>query len=208
MPVKALAAAKSRLADALAPSQRARITTAMLTDVLRAVTTARRVDDVALVTRDPEVARIAAGFGACIIDDGGAVDLDGAVMAGLTWARAARGVERIVFLPADIPLVRAEDVDALIKATDSGPAIVPSRDGSGTNALVLHHPFAFHPAFDGASYRRHLERLGGRSERIPTPVAERIGLDIDTKEDLVRFRECGRGGGTQLEAALDALSIA
>src|SRR2546429_2762094 len=63
VPVKNLGDAKQRLVPALGPTARRELVRAMLSDVLAALRAAR-LDRVWVVTRDPEVVRLTAAFGA------------------------------------------------------------------------------------------------------------------------------------------------
>ena len=66
VPVKRFADSKCRLAGVLAPEARRQLSTAMLRDVLAALTATPGVDRIVLATSDPS----AAVFGCPIIDDG------------------------------------------------------------------------------------------------------------------------------------------
>ena len=71
---------------------------------------------------------------------------------------AAAGRERALFLPADLPLIRSEDIEAVIEAhsRSATDVIVPSTDESGTNALFVELPPRFQFAFGPDSFNRHL----------------------------------------------------
>src|SRR5689334_18067180 len=62
LPVKDFAQAKQRAAPALLPRQRAALARAMLSDVLRALASARRPERVIVYTASDEVARVARPF--------------------------------------------------------------------------------------------------------------------------------------------------
>src|SRR6266550_3800920 len=51
---------------------------------------------------------------------------------------AKRGVTALLRLPLDIPLVQSSDIDELLAVECAAPGlvIVPSRDGTGTNAIL------------------------------------------------------------------------
>ena len=95
----------------------------------------------------------------------------------------------IVQLPADIPLVTTDDVDALITAHGPAPAvtIAPSRDELGSNAVVCSPPDVLPFRFGDNSYFPHLDRA--RELGVEPTVVHRPGfaLDVDTPEDLRAF---------------------
>jgi 2-phospho-L-lactate guanylyltransferase len=110
----------------------------------------------------------------------------------------ASGYDKVMRLPADIPLVTAQDIDGLLEIDAGRPGVimVPSRDGSGTNSIIRTPPTLFPSRFGPDSLRLHSEeadRLGIRPFIINN---ERIALDIDEPDDLARLLECGRGTET------------
>ena len=98
VPVKRFADSKCRLAGVLAPEARRQLSTAMLRDVLAALTATPGLDRIVLATSEPS----AAAFGCPVIDDGGG-DLNAAI-ARAAAALEAAGVARMLVIAADIPL--------------------------------------------------------------------------------------------------------
>ena len=95
----------------------------------------------------------------------------------------------MVQLPADIPLLSPEDIDALLRAHGSAPAVTlaPSRDEQGSNAVVCSPPEVLPLRFGDDSYFPHLERA--RALGIEPTVVQRpaLALDVDTPDDLQAF---------------------
>src|SRR5205823_5838839 len=96
------------------------------------------------------------------------------------------GVDRVVLIPGDCPLMDPAELDALLSRATPPPhvLIVPDRHGTGTNALVLTPPSSLTPAFGPGSCERHATsaRLVGTAHEIVAVTS--LGLDIDTPEDL------------------------
>jgi len=69
VPVKTFAAAKQRLADALARGSRASLAQAMFSDVLVALKRTGSISETVVVTADSGAQRIAGGYGATVLDD-------------------------------------------------------------------------------------------------------------------------------------------
>ncbi|HDM45255.1 MAG TPA: hypothetical protein ENG07_02005, partial [Candidatus Bathyarchaeota archaeon] len=95
------------------------------------------------------------------------------------------GIETTLFIPADVPLITREDVNAIVDLCryERQVVISPSKSG-GTNAL-LRRPTGVIPTFFGVgSFRKHLERIIERRVRYDVYVSPRIILDIDSPEDL------------------------
>jgi 2-phospho-L-lactate guanylyltransferase len=113
--------------------------------------------------------------------------------AALTSARdaaLAAGMERLLFLSADLPLIEADDVAAMLDMAPGRIAIAPDRARQGTNALSLPLPlgkdFQFRYGEGSLSaHRREAERLA-----LPFTAVVRPGLafDIDQPDDLEGWR--------------------
>lgn len=107
--------------------------------------------------------------------------------AELEAARQAMSTARILVIHADLPLVAAEDIEALLDAAElAGVAIAPDRHGSGTNALAITEDRPIRLCFGKDSFALHRAQVGKNC-----PVIQRMGLalDIDTPDDL-DFASC------------------
>ena len=187
LPAKPLPLAKTRLAPVLGERERMAITRAMFDDVLEALGGARRVDRVIVVTADPHLAARGRARGVSIIDEGAPRGLNGAVRLG-TEIALDLGASSVFVVLSDLPLISAGDVDELLALPpERGIVVVPSKEGTGTNAIIRRPGTVVPPCFGGASLRRHVslaerQRIGCRI--APNP---RIGFDLDTPEDLRAF---------------------
>ena len=200
LPVKGFAAAKARLADRLEPAARAALAEGMLGDVLAALAGASGLDRVVVVTAEPRAAGVAAAAGAAVLVDTEQAGQSPAVEMGIAEA-VRRGCERALLVPGDTPLLRAGDVDDLLRrAGEASPSvtIVPDRHGTGTNALLLSPPDVIAPAFGPDSRARHVaiaERAGVAPAVEPIPS---LGHDVDTPGDLDALAEWLRGADRDL----------
>jgi 2-phospho-L-lactate/phosphoenolpyruvate guanylyltransferase len=61
---------------------------------------------------------------------------------------------------------------------------VPSRDGTGTNALLRSPPDLFPSHFGPGSFAKHLQEARRRSARFRIVKNPRIAVDIDELDDL------------------------
>lgn len=186
VPVKDTALAKQRLAGCLSPGDRRALVLAMLRDVIAALRAAGSVAGIVVATSDARAARIARDA-ACEVrpDADGCRDLSGAVAAAAS-ALGAAGVRRALVLPADLPRVRAAEIDAVAAALPAGGGIVlvPDRRGDGTNALLLDPASPFGFAFGPGSFGRHRDearRLGRPARVVAMPS---LAFDLDTEDDL------------------------
>jgi 2-phospho-L-lactate guanylyltransferase len=180
--IKERSRCKTRLSEALGPAARLELVRSMLTAVLSAVRGARTVRQIIVVSpeRDsvPADVPVLADTGDC---------LNGA----LTHAHRVLlefGSREVVILPADLPMITAADIDALVRTGRRGGfAIASDASGVGTNALCLASPYPFRFQFGPDSQRLHLkeaERTGLDARMVRLPGLE---FDVDLPADLDRL---------------------
>ena len=189
VPIRGLETAKTRLGEDLDPEERVELVTNLLRRTLVATRDARRIAGTIVVTMDPDAAGIAKELRAI-----GLVERAPGLNAAIEAARSvavARGATAVLVLPADLPAVSAEAIDALLAAADRGAglgrslaAAVPDRHGLGTNALLLSPPGVIDPAFGEASRAAHAARAGAAGVgwlELDGPLT----FDLDTTADLI-----------------------
>jgi 2-phospho-L-lactate guanylyltransferase len=201
VPVKALAASKSRLFPDLERGAIERLSLAMMGDVVEALSRVRGIARVVVVTPDAEVAAAAEAAGATglLRPDPG---LNEAIEAAAAEVTAASGDGVLVVL-GDVPGLVASEVETLIAALDGpGVALAPSNDG-GTSALLRVPRDAIPARFGPDSAKRHreaAERAGVAYREVPLPS---LAIDVDVREDveaLLRSDTVGRRTRAVLEA--------
>jgi 2-phospho-L-lactate/phosphoenolpyruvate guanylyltransferase len=183
IPVKNLQNAKQRLSPLLDASTRTQLAQTMLAEVVNAVALSK-CDDVVLVTSDRFAMDLAKQHGFEIIrDEANVSESDAIAMA--TQVCISRGVGTTLVIPGDIPLIEAEDVRTIYEhAPENGSLLVPSSDKRGSNA-VLRRPTALFPLrFGNDSFMPHLAAAIATNTSCVVLSLPRIGLDIDTPEDL------------------------
>ena len=191
VPVKDLRGTKSRLAPVLNPGARAGLTLYMMGRVVAAIREAG-VKDICVVSPDRIVLAEAERRGALpLIQE--SRGLNPALEEGRRRALDL-GASTLLVLPADLPLLDAEDVRAVLEEAGEGPSVVISPDGgrSGTNALLIQPPDVLPFAFGPDSFEAHIE--AARSRDLDVRVCERchLSFDLDTAEDLARLRGAPR----------------
>jgi 2-phospho-L-lactate guanylyltransferase len=189
VPVRSLEGSKSRLGGQLDAEEREALVAGLLVHTIRAARDAQAVTAVVVVSSDPAVRATAVAEGVAALPQSGS-GLNGALQDGRAWAMGHDGSALLV-LPADLPLIAADEVDALLRraaasAREGDPlvALVPDRHGTGTNALIVAPPAAIPFAFGHASRRRHEEaarHAGARFVEIDGPLT----TDLDTPDDLL-----------------------
>src|SRR5947208_984883 len=140
IPVKSLSEAKSRLADHLTLRQRRNLVLDMLHHVLRALHESDVLEQVAVVSSDHQVLEQAKAWGAQPL-----VEEQHGHNPALHAARRALvpGASALLTISADLPLLQSGDIRRMIEKSRDYPVVLaPSRDGTGTNALLVRPPLA------------------------------------------------------------------
>jgi 2-phospho-L-lactate guanylyltransferase len=188
IPIKETRLAKQRLAGLLSPVERQKFAQAMIEDVLDALADVPELAGVVVVTADPAVIEFARRRGMTVTDRGA---YDGHTGAVTVTARelAAKGCA-VLTMPADIPLVTARDIRAVIAARKAAPSftIVPARDFQGSNAVILSPADAVPLRFGDNSFYPHLAAAEAAGITPNVVRCASIELDIDTPEDLDAFQ--------------------
>ncbi|MFI6582080.1 2-phospho-L-lactate guanylyltransferase [Embleya sp. NPDC050493] len=193
VPVKPLSIAKSRLAGTIGPGHRPELALAFALDTVRAALTCVRVHGVLVVTDDVRVAREIRALGADVVADVGG-GLNAALAHGARSAGAERPRTGVAALSADLPALRAEELDrVLAAATFARRAFLADAAGVGTTLLTAAAGVPLAPGFEGRSRARHL--ASGAIELTPHDV-DSVRRDVDTGEDLRAAIGLGVGAAT------------
>ena len=188
VPVKDTQAAKQRLSPVLDQERRTLLARAMLEDVLAALQGATRLAGFVGVTADPVASELVRRYGGRILSGGGE-DGQTAAMRYAVRTLASEGCQAVLTLPIDIPLITANEIDALIAAGVRDPdfVIVPAHDREGSNAILCRPPGCVPLSFGNHSFLPHLG--AAKQCKIEPLVLELpgIGLDIDNPADLQTF---------------------
>ena len=184
VPIKRFDAAKQRLTDILSVSERIEFASAMLRDVLVALTDSTRVSRIVVVSHEPQAETIARSFAATFLPEG-AEDLSLAVTQAGKYI-FEHGANAMLMVPGDVPLLTAGEVDELIETHGerTGMTIVSDADGSGTNGIVVSPVDLIPFAFGVDSYRAHCAAADTAQAPVQTIALAGLSLDIDTPEDL------------------------
>jgi 2-phospho-L-lactate guanylyltransferase len=186
LPVKCPQNAKQRLTGFLAVEQREALARMLYRQTLAALCQAEGIDRVVVATSDPDIADHARQSGALVFEENEQVSHS--VSADAACLRAMEmGASTVLLVPIDVPTVTSADFTRLAASARPGLIVVPSSDGTGTNALVRTPPNCIQSRFGPGSFRAHLDQA--LSKGLPTDVLRLPGLmfDIDTPEDVAEF---------------------
>ncbi len=190
VPIKPLRRSKSRLAEVLSREERASLSEEMLIHTLQILEQVPEIERTLVVSRDSQALSLARRHGARTVTERGTPDLNRALVRATLVAKTY-GAAGVLVLPADLPLIQIEDVQALIERAQDPPVmvIVPDRHRSGTNALLTSPPGLIEYDFGPDSFDRHVARAQAAGARLEICEIASVGLDLDLPEDLAVLRD-------------------
>ena len=185
VPVKPLRRGKSRLAGVLSPEERNDLNRRLLTHTLETLSAIPEIEQILVISRDQAALSLAREHGARTVLENGAPELNVALARATIVVKnyATRG---LLIVPADLPLISPEDVNAMLDIAVDPPVVVlaPDHRRQGTNALLVCPVGLIEYDFGPGSFQRHCERAlqaGARLEILELPS---LALDMDMPEDL------------------------
>lgn len=190
VPVKPPARGKSRLGPA--GGRRRELAAAFALDTVAACLAADTVAEVLAVTDDARFARELADAGCAVLPDGATDDLNASLRAAAAEAHRRWPLLRPAVVCADLPALRAEDLDRALGSALSHPAaFVGDAHGPGTTLYTADHA-RFAPRFGPGSRAAHLDD-GATELTDPLPS---LRQDVDDVDDLERATALGLGPRT------------
>jgi 2-phospho-L-lactate guanylyltransferase len=185
VPVKPLRRGKSRLANVLSEEERADLNKKLLVHTIDTLTEIPEIEQVLVVSRDQGALALAREHGARTVQENGAPQLNIALARATVVAKnyVTRGV---LIVPADLPLISAEDVRAMLEKVQNPPVVVvaPDRHHHGTNALLVCPVGLIDYDFGPDSFQRHCDRARQAGARLEICELPSLALDVDLPEDL------------------------
>ena len=116
------------------------------------------IDVVCVISGDPAVLDLADSHGAKTFMEKGA-GLNEALEQ-VTQAAIKEGIQKLLVLPVDLPLLEQSEVETFVHALDRHPGLViaPDRGRTGTNALLVCPPGAIDYQFGEDSFHLHYQQ--------------------------------------------------
>lgn len=186
VPVKEDTRAKMRMSPLLSAQERSLVAWAMLEDVIQALLPL--AFPVAVVTNSARAAARVEKLGWRVFWEEEQISESASVDAA-SKRLASEGVDSVLRLPADLPLVQPGDIEGLFSPGIAAPCAVlaPSWDRTGTNALLRTPPALFPSRFGPNSFALHLEEAAATGAQIKVVENPRLALDLDDASDIIRF---------------------
>jgi len=185
LPVKDLHNAKKRLIGVLSPEQRFALAEAMLADTIRAVQGTHHAEKIFVVTNYAPAMHLAEENHWEILREEEQISESHSVDAASRICEQ-KGVTGLLRVPLDLPLIQSCDIDELFAAACPGPSllIVPSGDGTGTNAILRTPPTLFPSHFGTGSLAKHLAEAESARAQVVIRRNPRLEMDVDDESDL------------------------
>lgn len=191
LPVKDLVQAKTRLSGVLAPFERRALAQAMVEDVLDVLTRVENLGGVLLVSDDPAAELLAKHYCVDLVQERhlGCHGLNDAVDSATAFLRA-RGVEHVMVMHSDLPLLQEADVDALLRnyqALEDSLLIAPDRVGNGTNVMMFAICAAPEFQYGEGSCQAHCDSAARRGLSVSFLRRKALQCDIDNPADVIEL---------------------
>ncbi|WP_158211676.1 2-phospho-L-lactate guanylyltransferase [Alkalihalobacterium alkalinitrilicum] len=186
---------KTRLNGLLSSDQRIGLAYSMLYDVLKVLSKVPSIDELSIVTSDPDAIQLAKKFGAKLYFEQSVAGMNQAIKTVVD--SLDHRVKELLILPGDIPLITVNEVDFIMKQKRRVPVtIFPCKDRTGTNGLILSPPKVIDTAFGTNSIEKHrLNAMKVGCEYL-LGTAPLLSYDIDTTMDLYYIEKFGKGTKT------------
>ncbi len=138
-----------------------------------------------MVSRDQGALALAREFGARTVQENGLPHLNTALTRATIVAKkySAHGV---LIIPADLPLLTAEDIHTILNLAMNPPVVVvvPDRRRQGTNAMLVCPAGLIEYKFGHNSFVQHCNLARQSGARLVICELPSIALDMDLPEDL------------------------
>jgi 2-phospho-L-lactate guanylyltransferase len=186
---------KARLSPLFGARERKQLQVAMLEDTLLAVGKAKRSRQTYVVSSDPEILKFAERFGVGSLEEERDSGVNSAVESAISRLQDYDGW---LVLPADLPLISANDIRTVFTLHRLGSPIIlsPSEDYSGTNLLLMTRRRRIQLHYDDDSFNKHVKEATSTGTKTAVYYSENVAFDIDHAGDVHRYFSFGRRNST------------
>ena len=180
---RGIALSKARLANALTLAERSALNRWLLGRTLSVIGEwLEHMDRCLVVTACDEVRATAERARTRVLQQPASGHND-AAKAGAAGV-AALGARRIVFLPADLPHLTPEALDAFVaRAVSAEYVLAPDKEGPGTNAVIAPAVPDLEFFFGPGSLAKYMQWASTRGWRVAVHAAPELAFDLDSPED-------------------------
>ena len=189
VPVKRFENAKTRLSSILDLDDRILLSSLMLEDTVKNLSSVRSLTQVVIVSADKRAEEMATKHGVTFLREEREKGVNSAIaLADVYSIREA--AEATVVIPQDLPLLDAIEVSKACELAENESmciVICPSLRYDGTNMLLRKPPSVIATFYDMDSYNMHVKaalKLGIPIKRL---FSKSVMYDIDTPEDVLQL---------------------
>jgi 2-phospho-L-lactate guanylyltransferase len=184
VPVKPLRRGKSRLSEILSEKERYQLNHYLFTHTIKVLKEVSLISDILVVSRDSDVLTESRELDVRTVTENGTPELNNALRRASVFSMAL-STEGVLIVPADLPLLTADDVRKFLSVRTPAPSAVisPDRRRDGTNMLFLDPADLITFSYGDASFNRHCSLVKEKGADLVIYENERIALDLDIPED-------------------------
>ena len=192
IPVSRFTHAKTRLSPTLTALERENLLKSMLKDVIGVLK--GKVSEVVVISSDEDVLNYVKGMGVVSLIEKGSTDLNGALTQAVSWC--SDHSDQVLIVPSDVPLMKVEHVDSLIRMGETADIVIAPAKGGGTNALLC--PVnGMEMKFGECSFFEHINVAESKNWQYAVYDSFYMSLDVNTAEDLGEIMLHGTGTQTR-----------
>ena len=186
---------KGRLGTMFTAREKKQLQVSMLEDTLSAVARAKKLKQTYVISSDRDILMLAERYGAGSIPEVKDSGVNEAVEHAIS---ALRRYDGWMMVPADLPLIAANDIKTVLTLVRLGSSMVisPSEDYSGTNLLLMSRDAPIPLHYDDDSFTKHVEEATRHGIRFSVYYSENVAFDIDRAGDVHRYFRFGRRNST------------
>jgi len=190
IPIKGFDRGKSRLAEVLAPLERAQLARDLFEHVVRVLRASPAIDEIAVVSDSPEAREHAARLGVLSLSDADGSQGLADVVDGALQDLERRGATSVMICMSDLPDLTVQDITSVARQLEeSDIVLVPDLLQQGTNVIAA-KPATILPSCLGHedSLHRHHRRARELGLTVRVQLSSGIAFDVDRPHDLERLR--------------------
>ncbi len=185
LPVKPYCRGKSRLRECLEADEMIELNRFLFEQTFHKLRASNSLDKVLVVSQDDQALDFARLNGGIALQENAESSLNAAVAQALQFIMTT-GPGRVLILPADLPYMTAEDLEALLtmETAERAMVIVPDTRQLGTNAILLSNANMLKPQFGRRSFQKHIRQATSSGAELIVWLNENIQQDLDTPQDF------------------------
>ncbi|HEY6755915.1 MAG TPA: 2-phospho-L-lactate guanylyltransferase [Nitrososphaera sp.] len=189
VPVKRFENAKTRLSSILDMEDRIRLSSLMLEDTVKTLSSVPSLIQVVIVSADKRAEELATKHGINFLHEEKEKGVNSAIALADSYC-IREAADATVVIPQDLPLLDAIEVSRACELAENENTcivICPSLRYDGTNMLLRKPPSVIATFYDSDSYNMHLKAAIKHGIPVKRLFSASVMFDIDTPEDALKL---------------------